>query len=159
MVPPATIKRALVAEESDADTVMGKYFRLSPFPYGSPFSLTGAQARGLDLVHYLAIRTPVELVIFLRNLSAYLQSQPSVSSPQGSLCPRGCRSLTTFLAFPTSSDILADCALSNDADSTGRVQLSRLPTAGTITNGTQRDHGKLKADAGPCVRFYGSYCT
>ena len=39
------------------------------------------QADGLDLVHYLALRTPVELVVFLRNLAAYLDAHPSVSAP------------------------------------------------------------------------------
>ncbi|TBU52368.1 P-loop containing nucleoside triphosphate hydrolase protein [Dichomitus squalens] len=59
MVPPATIKRILcgdVTAATDADD----------------------SERGLDLVHYQALHTPAEFVVFIRTLPAYLEARPSV---------------------------------------------------------------------------------
>ncbi|KAH9941801.1 P-loop containing nucleoside triphosphate hydrolase protein [Epithele typhae] len=64
MTPPAVLARAIDAGAGAA----------SDSEMGAPT----AQARR-DLVQYLALRSPLELVVFLRNLPAYLAARPSIS--------------------------------------------------------------------------------
>ncbi|TBU34287.1 P-loop containing nucleoside triphosphate hydrolase protein [Dichomitus squalens] len=81
MVPPATIKRILcgssplTASHSQALTK-----RFAPLLAGDVTAATDADdsERGLDLVHYQALHTPAEFVVFIRTLPAYLEARPSI---------------------------------------------------------------------------------
>lgn len=83
MVPPATIKRTLMG------TWTGKVRRVPPAACTDRALRAGAgptaDAGGAALVRYLALHSAAEFVVFIRNLTAYLEDRPAVSRP---LSPR-----------------------------------------------------------------------